>query len=147
MRAQYRLKNRKRSWDDVAAPSRTDIEALAAAAVHGADPDLRRRAEGVAIVVREMPDEKILDDLGVDDPYELLGCFDGASDGAPLQSLEANKMYLFRRPIIDMWAETQVALGALVADVVVHELNRVEAPGEPLGPTPSAEAERALHLG
>ena len=31
-------------------------------------------------------------------------------------------MYLYRRAIIDEWAETEIALGDIIAHVIIHEI-------------------------
>lgn len=146
MRAQYRLKTRRRAWDDVVAPGRADIEAMAVAAIAAAGPELQAKARGVAIVVRDMPSVDVLDELGVDDPYDLLGYFDAVDARGGLATAEMSKMLLFRRPILDMWADEPIALGALVADVVTHEL-RQDAPAQAAPHAPSPSAETPLSLG
>ena len=64
--------------------------------------------------------------MDITDPFELTGLYDGiplteksASD--PLQHIDT--IWLFRRAILDEWAERgNVSLAELVSHVVVHEL-------------------------
>ena len=81
-------------------------------------------AREVRIRVEEWPDDEMLDEQGMESAYELTGLY----DGVPLteRSVEAPAMpptiWLFRRPILDEWAEREdVSWRDLVAHVTVHE--------------------------
>jgi predicted Zn-dependent protease with MMP-like domain len=64
--------------------------------------------------------------LGLEDPFELTGVYQGRDlahrsvlDVAPLPA----EVVLFRRPILDEWAENgQASLGELIAHVLIHEI-------------------------
>jgi predicted Zn-dependent protease with MMP-like domain len=64
--------------------------------------------------------------LGLDDPFELTGLYDGIPLTEKSQSDQPTRpdvIWLFRRPILDEWAERgDVSIQDLVAHVVVHEL-------------------------
>jgi predicted Zn-dependent protease with MMP-like domain len=85
----------------------------------------RSLAADVALVVEDWPADWILKDLGIDDPRDLTGLY----DGVPLtekssfdQPLQPDTVWLFREPILDEWrARGDVALDVLIAHVVVHE--------------------------
>jgi hypothetical protein len=56
---------------------------------------------------------------------DLLGLFQGVglpfrSESAPVQM--PNMIWLYRRPILDYWAEHDETLGAIVKHVLVHEI-------------------------
>ncbi len=88
-------------------------------------PLFRSHLDDVAIRIEEFADEKILADLGIEDPWELSGLY----EGRPLteQSLWSSgdlppTIRLFRRPLLDEWVETGVPLDELIAHVIVHEV-------------------------
>jgi predicted Zn-dependent protease with MMP-like domain len=68
----------------------------------------------------------MLDDLGVEDPFDLTGLYDGIplTEKSVMDVVDRpDTIWLFRRPILDEWAERgDVTLGQLVAHVLVHEL-------------------------
>lgn len=114
------------NWARAMAPSLADIEALADAARKGLPEPFRSAARGVAVQVDEVAPDHILDEMGIDDPLELTGLY----DGIPLtqKSLmdspqQPDVIWLFRAAILDEWsARGDVTLGALVTHVFVHEL-------------------------
>ena len=113
-------------WADRYAPSLDEFEALAKAALEGLPEPFRSLVKDVVCLVAEFPEEEVLDDLGMEDPFELMGLFTGvgmAQDGAvPDSGQLPNQIYLYRRPILDYWAENEETLGDLVTHVLVHEM-------------------------
>lgn len=114
------------NWARAMAPSLANLEALADAARQGLPEPFRSAARGVAVQVDEVAPDHILDEMGIDDPFELTGLY----DGTPLtqKSLmdspsQPDVIWLFRAAILDEWsARGDVTLGALVTHVFVHEL-------------------------
>jgi predicted Zn-dependent protease with MMP-like domain len=113
-------------WSDRMAPSLDAFEVLAVAALEGLPAPFRELTRGVVCRVAEFPEEEVLDELGIEDPFELMGLFTGigmAQDGAvPASGQLPNSIYLYRRPILDYWAENEETLGAIVTHVLVHEM-------------------------
>jgi Uncharacterized protein conserved in bacteria len=115
-----------RNWTGRLAPSLDEIAALAEAARAALPEPFAAAAQGVAVQVEEIAPDDILDELGIDDPLELTGLY----DGIPLtqKSLmdvaqKPDMIWLFRAAILDEWcARGDVALDALVSHVYVHEL-------------------------
>ncbi|GAB4264261.1 MAG: metallopeptidase family protein [Pararhodobacter sp.] len=113
-------------WTGRCAPSLAEIEALADAARAALPEPFATAARGVVVQVADMADEATLDALGIDDPFELTGLY----DGVPLtqKSLmdtpaQPDMIWLFRAAILDEWvARGDVALDTLVTHVFVHEL-------------------------
>jgi len=106
------------------APDAAALEALARQAIAAMPPLFRAHLEGVAIRIEEFADEAVLADLGIEDPWELSGLYEGRSLAE--QSLWASGdlpsvIRLYRRPLLDEWVETGVALEELIAHVIVHE--------------------------
>src|SRR5215208_337450 len=110
--------------------SATDIvaefEELAAEAFRRLPARFRRLCEGVVVRVEDFPDDETLREMGYDSPFDLLGLFRGvglAQGGASLVTGQfPNMVWLYRRPILDYWAEHEESLGSLVTHVLVHEI-------------------------
>ncbi len=105
-----------------AAPSLADIEAVAKAAMHRLPEPFAGYLRGVVVVVEDFPPQDLLDQLGIEDGFELTGLYSGRP--AEMEAMTGDMpamIHLFRRPILDEWAETGVALEELVAHVLIHE--------------------------
>lgn len=108
------------------APDLADIERLAGAALAQLPAFCRDAAREVALRVADFPEEDMLAGLGMEDPFELTGLY----EGIPLteksfsdQPQQPDVIWLFRRPILEEWLERgDVGLADLVAHVLVHEL-------------------------
>src|SRR6185312_8158267 len=109
-----------------AAPTLDDIETLARQAWEAMPAGFRQLAAGIIFRVEDFADEEVLADLGIDDPFELTGLYQGVdltqqSIADPRPSMPI--VFLFRRPILDEWIERgNVSLADLVAHVLVHEV-------------------------
>jgi predicted Zn-dependent protease with MMP-like domain len=82
----------------------------------------------VAIQIADLPEDEMLDELGLESPFDLLG-YSGVSASrkaatpALLQTGQMpNMVWLFRRPLLDYWAEHDETLGHLITHVLVHEI-------------------------
>ena len=108
------------------APSLEQIEALALAAFAALPAEFRALCEGVVVRVEEFPDEATLDDLGAESEFDLLGLFRGRglahAPATPETGMHPNMVWLYRRPLLDYWAEHEETLGDLVTHVLVHEI-------------------------
>lgn len=108
------------------APGIDAFEDLAQTAFDALPEDFRRLCDGVLIRVEDFPDEETLEEMGCESPFDLLGLFRGyglAQQGAvPMSGQMPNMVFLYRRPILDYWAEHEETLGSLVTHVLVHEI-------------------------
>jgi predicted Zn-dependent protease with MMP-like domain len=114
-----------KEWERTQAPSLADIEVLAAAAWRQLPRQFRAFCDNVVITVEDFPTDEVLRDLGLESPFDLLGLFQGVSLIQKSVSDPAgmpNMVYLYRRPILDYWAEHEETLGHLVTHVLVHEI-------------------------
>jgi predicted Zn-dependent protease with MMP-like domain len=114
-------------WGARFAPTLDDIETLAAKALRELPDPFRTLAADVICSVAEYAEDDVLDDLGIEDPLELMGLFTGlglTEDGAVPQTGQLpNTVFLYRRAILDYWAEhDDNTLGEVVAHVLIHEL-------------------------
>lgn len=107
------------------APNLDDFEALAAAEYGALPAEFRALCRDLVVRVEEFPDDEILRHFGTDDPFALLGLFQGV--GLPFQSVAdsgrmPNMVSLYRRPILEYWAAHEETLGAVVRHVLIHEI-------------------------
>jgi predicted Zn-dependent protease with MMP-like domain len=108
------------------APSADEIEALARAALARLPAQFAAHLGDVVLLVEEFADEALLAELGIEDPFDLTGVY----EGTPLheKSIEhsgrlPDRIRLFRAPILDEWiARGDETLEHLVAHVLVHEV-------------------------
>ena len=110
---------------DITAPSRDDIESMARDAIDALPEPFRGPAAAVAVVVEDFAPVDMLADLDMD-AFELTGLYDGipmTEKSVMDQPSGPDTVWLFRRPIIDEWADRgNVTLRELVAHVTIHEL-------------------------
>lgn len=108
------------------APSADEIEALARAALARIPAPFADHLPGLVLLVEDFADEEVLNDLGIDDPFDLTGLYEGvtvAQRGWEPSGTMPDRVRLFRRPILDEWAERgDETLEHLVAHVLIHEI-------------------------
>ena len=112
-------------WADVQAPSLVDFEQLATAAWNRLPGEFRRAAGDVVIRVEDFATDDVLDQMGVEDPFDLTGLYQGVSlDRKSVSDMPqgTDMVFLYRRPLIDEWADSGVTLGDLITHVLVHEI-------------------------
>lgn len=114
-----------RAWRATKAPSLAELEVLAGEVFRRLPKRFRDLATDVVIRVDDFPTDDVLDDMGAQTEFDLLGLFHGVglpfrSESAPVQM--PNMIWLYRRPILDYWADHDETLGAIVKHVLVHEI-------------------------
>jgi predicted Zn-dependent protease with MMP-like domain len=118
--------NSPADWSAALAPSLDDFAALADQAYAALPDEFRKMVGDVVFQVAEFADEDVLEEFGIEDPFELTGLYQGVSlahrslfDPAP----SAAMVFLYRRPILDEWAARgDLPLGELIGHVLVHEI-------------------------
>lgn len=113
------------AWRPLRAPSLEEMEVVASEIFQRLPANFRAKCEGLVIQVDDFPTDEVLDLLGIESEFDLLGFFQGV--GLPFRSESAavqmpNMIWLYRRPILDYWAEHDETLGAIIAHVLVHEI-------------------------
>jgi predicted Zn-dependent protease with MMP-like domain len=113
------------SWRFVKAPSLADLELLGRLVFGRLPVKFRALCEGLVIQVEDFATDEVLDEMEIDNPFDLMGLFQGLglpfrSESAPVQM--PNMIWLYRRAMLDYWAEHDETLGAIVAHVLVHEI-------------------------
>ena len=108
------------------APSLDDLAAIAEAAFAALPKGFRDMAGEVVFRVDDFAADEVLDELGIPDAFELTGLYHGVDLGHRSvfdPSPGPSRVFLYRRPILDEWAERgDVTLEDLVAHVLVHEI-------------------------
>jgi predicted Zn-dependent protease with MMP-like domain len=106
-------------------PSADEIEAIARRALDSLPAPFAASLRDLVLKVEDFADEATLREMGIDDPFDLTGLY----EGVPLteRSVEQSGtlpdlVRLFRRPILDEWADGDDSLEHLVAHVVIHEI-------------------------
>ena len=107
------------------APTLDQFDAMAYAAYQRLPEQFRGLCEDLIVRVANFATDEVLDHMGIDDPYNLLGLFQGI--GLPFRSVAMsgqmpNMIWLYRRPILAYWAEHDETLEAIVTHVLVHEI-------------------------
>lgn len=112
-------------WQGRKSPSLADIEMLAEAAFDRLPPDFREMAAGVVLRIEDFATDEVLDELGIASEFDLLGLYQGVSldrKSVSDTSLSPDMVFLYRRPILDYWAEHDDTLEGIVTHVLVHEI-------------------------
>ena len=106
-------------------PSAHEIEAIARAALDSLPQAFARHLGDVVLVVEDFADQETLAAMGMDDPFELTGIYEGiplTEKSVDQSGALPDRVRLFRRPILDEWAEGSNTLEHLVAHVLIHEI-------------------------
>ena len=141
------------AWRPVKAPSLAELEVLAGEVFRHLPKRFRDLCSNLVIRVDDFPSREVLRVMHAESEFDLLGLFQGVglpfrSESAPVQM--PNMIWLYRRPILDYWAEHDETLGAIVKHVLVHEIGHhfglsdgdmaaIEAAAEPLKGTKGAK--------
>ena len=113
------------AWRRMKAPSLAELEVLAGEVFLRLPQRFRDLCAGLVIQVDDFPSDEVLDTMGAESEFDLLGLFQGV--GLPFRSESAsgqmpNMVWLYRVPILLYWAEHEETLGAIITHVLVHEI-------------------------
>lgn len=113
-------------WQTRLAPSLAEFEAIAEKAFARLPEGFRKLCAGVILQIAEFPDDETMEEMELESPFDILGLFQGvglAQAGAVAETGQfPNMIWLYRRPILDYWAEHEETLGKIIAHVLVHEI-------------------------
>ena len=114
-------------WHDARPPGLDDFERMAQSAFNALPQAFRDLTGDVLFTIADFPEDDMLADLGLESPFDLLGLFEGSGltelGDTPQTGTMPNRVWLFRRPILDFWAEEDAeTLGDIVSHVLVHEI-------------------------
>ncbi len=112
-------------WNRLQAPSLAELETIADAAYSRLPARFRALTGDLLIRVEDFPADEVLNSLGIQSPFDLLGLYSG-TDLARKSVTDVSSMpdivLLYRRPILDYWADHEETLGAILTHVLVHEI-------------------------
>ena len=106
------------------APSAADIEAIARRTLDALPEPFASHLKDVVLQVDEFASEETLESMGIDDPFDLTGLYEGVplnQKSVDLSGTLPDRILLFRRPILDEWADGEDTLERLVAHILIHE--------------------------
>ena len=115
----------RNTWQNAEAPSLVDIEHLAGVAWARLPGEFRKKCGDLIIRVEDYAPDDILDEMNIESPLDLMGLYQGVSLDKKSVSHVANEpdmVFLYRRAILDYWADSDETLGAVVTHVLVHEV-------------------------
>jgi predicted Zn-dependent protease with MMP-like domain len=115
-----------RFWHGRQAPTLADFEALARDAFAALPEAFRQLVGEASFAVADFPDDSVVDELEAESPFDILGLFEGVgmaqASATPQTGEMPNRIWLYRRPILDYWAEHEETLETIVTHVLVHEI-------------------------
>lgn len=107
-------------------PALEDIQSLAEAIIDDLPKAIEKYIGKLKIIVEDFPDDYIQQELEAETPFDLLGCYQSsgpAAVGHMARNLNRQDcLYLYRRPILDAWAETGEDLTRLINRVILQEV-------------------------
>ena len=106
------------------APSVADIEAIARRTLDALPEPFAGHLKDVVLLVEEFAGDEILESMGIDDPFDLTGLYEGLplnQKSVDVSGTLPDRILLFRRPILDEWADGEETLERLVAHILIHE--------------------------
>ncbi len=126
MSAQASARSSDADWTSATSPSLEDFEAMGAAALKSLPEEFLKRLGETQINVADFPEDDVLDEMEAETPFDLLGLFQGIGlahdEAVPRTGQMPNMIWLYRRPILDYWAEHEETLGAIITHVLIHEI-------------------------
>ncbi|MDE2476145.1 MAG: metallopeptidase family protein [Alphaproteobacteria bacterium] len=110
-------------WTNAEAPSLDDIETLARDCFSELPESFRALAGDITFMVQDFPDVVVIEEMELETPFDILGLFQGPNLAERDHASGQNTMiFLYRRPILDYWAENADPLGVIIRHVLIHEI-------------------------
>ena len=110
---------------EILPPSLADLEDLAHRALKTIPGELLRHTRDVVIRVDDFPDAETEREMGLESPFDLLGLYRGVpigEKGTGYTPHDVDMIFLYRRPLLDYWCETEEDLEHLIRHVMIHEI-------------------------
>lgn len=115
----------RKDWQHKRAPSLADFEDLAQVAWQRLPHTFRAMCGDVVIRIEDFAPEEVLREMKIESPFDLMGLYQGVSlnnKSVMDPGRSPDMVFLYRRPLLDYWAEHDETLGHLVTHVLVHEI-------------------------
>ncbi len=107
------------------APSLADIERLAQAAVEALPQLFRDHLARVLLRIEDFPDDDVISALELESEWDILGLYQGrhvGMKGDEPSGVLPDMIFLYRRPMLELWCDGDDSLEAIVGHVLVHEV-------------------------
>ncbi len=89
-------------------------------------PEFRGLCNDIQISVAEYAGKDVLKSLDLSSPYDLLGLFEGLGMAQGASEVRTgqmpNRIWLYRRAILEYWIDRDETLDAVVRHVLIHEI-------------------------
>jgi predicted Zn-dependent protease with MMP-like domain len=112
-------------WNKLEAPTLIEFEAIAHAVYQRLPARFRALTGDLLIRIEDFATDEVLDSMGIESAFDLLGLYSGvdlARKSVMDVSAVPDMVFLYRRPILDYWAEHEETLGAVLTHVLIHEI-------------------------
>lgn len=113
-------------WRDAMAPDIATFEQIARHAWQRLPGSFRQLCDDVVIRVQDFAEDEVLDELGIESPFDLMGLYQGVAmtqkSVADATPRGPDLVVLYRRAILDEWANGEDTLGEIIAHVLIHEI-------------------------
>ena len=107
-------------------PSIEDLHDMARLHLETLPEEIVEKCHDLTVEIDDFPDPATEQDSGTTDPYELLAVFKSGAQIAPGVTMKVTRgadiLYLYRRPILDLWVEGGEDLNLLVRQIMIGEL-------------------------
>jgi predicted Zn-dependent protease with MMP-like domain len=106
-------------------PTAGEIEECARRVLATLPPALLAHCQHLAIRVEDFADDETLAETGIESPFDLAGLYRGSPlpvKGAGETAQHLDTVLLFRRPMLDWWAEDEMPFDDLVRHLLIHEI-------------------------
>lgn len=103
---------------------RVEFEKIVKKALDGLPGTFRERLSNLAVVVEDAASAEVLAQLGLEDPYELLGLYQGVSverRGFYYGNVLPDRISLYKEPI-EAQCRNREEMVRLIQEVVLHEV-------------------------
>lgn len=109
-------------------PSLDDIEVIASITLESLPEELQEFTDNIVLVVEDFPEDNLMTELDLESEFDLLVFFKNGKELSPgvekKVSSEEDKLYIYRRPVLDVWCEGGEDLSAFIRQVIIEELGR-----------------------
>lgn len=106
-------------------PSIEEIITIAEEIIDELPEGIEKYIGKLLVEVEDFPDDYIMEELDLDSPYDVYGVYQTSGPKA-LNRTSSNKnqdvLYLYRRPILDAWCESQDDFGLLLSRIILQEI-------------------------
>jgi predicted Zn-dependent protease with MMP-like domain len=106
-------------------PSAVEMKAIARRALDSLPEPFASHLQDVVLLVEDFADERTLKAMDIEEPFDLTGIYEGipiTERSVEHSGTMPDRIRLFRRPILEEWADGDDTLEHLVAHVLVHEV-------------------------